>query len=29
MIKQAYATPEHIRKRLIDIYQVGMSAEKK
>jgi hypothetical protein len=29
MIKRAYATPEQIRKRLIDIYQVGMSAEKK
>jgi tripartite-type tricarboxylate transporter receptor subunit TctC len=29
LIKQAYATPEHIRKRLIDIYQVESSAEKK
>jgi tripartite-type tricarboxylate transporter receptor subunit TctC len=29
LIKQAYATPEAIRKRLIDIYQVGLSAEKK
>jgi tripartite-type tricarboxylate transporter receptor subunit TctC len=29
MIKQAYATPEHIRNRLIDIYQVGLGAEKK
>src|SRR5262249_15832258 len=28
-IKQAYATPEAIRKRLIDIYQVGLNAEKK
>jgi tripartite-type tricarboxylate transporter receptor subunit TctC len=29
LIKQAYATSEAIRKRLIDIYQVGLSAEKK
>jgi tripartite-type tricarboxylate transporter receptor subunit TctC len=29
LIKQAYATPEAIRKRLIDIYQVGLNAEKK
>jgi tripartite-type tricarboxylate transporter receptor subunit TctC len=28
-IEQAYAAPDHIRKRLIDIYQVGLSGEKK
>jgi hypothetical protein len=29
LIKQAYATPEDIRKRLIDIYQFGPGAENK
>jgi tripartite-type tricarboxylate transporter receptor subunit TctC len=29
LIKQAYATPEDIRKRLIDIYQPGSGAESK
>jgi hypothetical protein len=29
MIKQAYAAPEPIRRRLIDIYQVGATAERK
>jgi tripartite-type tricarboxylate transporter receptor subunit TctC len=29
LIKQAYTTPEDIRKRLIDIYQFGPGAENK
>jgi tripartite-type tricarboxylate transporter receptor subunit TctC len=29
LIGQAYATPEHVRKRLIDIYQVGSGADRK
>jgi len=29
LITQAYATPEEIRKRLIDIYQLGSGAENK
>ena len=29
LITQAYATPEDIRKRLIDIYQLGLGAENK
>ena len=29
LITQAYATPEDIRKRLIDIYQLGPGAENK
>ncbi|HMF22630.1 MAG TPA: hypothetical protein VKG24_10965 [Pseudolabrys sp.] len=29
LIPQAYATPEDIRKRLIDIYQLGSGAENK
>jgi hypothetical protein len=29
LITQAYATPEDIRKRLIDIYQLGPGAEHK
>jgi tripartite-type tricarboxylate transporter receptor subunit TctC len=29
LITQAYATPEHVRKRLIDIYQVGIGADGK
>ena len=29
LIRQAYATPEDIRKRLVDIYQSGQSAEEK
>ena len=29
LITHAYATPEDIRKRLIDIYQLGPSAENK
>jgi hypothetical protein len=29
LITQAYATPEDIRERLIDIYQLGLGAENK
>ena len=29
LIRQAYATPEDIRRRLVDIYQLGQSAEDK
>jgi hypothetical protein len=27
LIRQAYATPEDVRRRLIDIYQVGISVK--
>jgi len=29
LITRAYATPENIRKRLVDIYQLGRGAENK
>jgi hypothetical protein len=29
LIKRVYATPEPVRQRLVEIYQVGLGEEKK